>query len=62
MNLARNLGFIAGAALMAAVYAAGVRYGHYPADLASSHGMRVTFGLAAGMVMMAFLLSRRAGR
>jgi len=62
MNLARNLGFIAGAALMAAVYAAGVRYGHYAADLASSHGMRVTFGLAAGMVMMAFLLSRRAGR
>lgn len=59
MNLGRNLGFIAGAALMAAVYAAGVRYGNFAPDLASSHGMRLTFALAGGMVMMAFLLSRR---
>lgn len=56
MNLGRNLGFITGAALMAAVYAATVRYGEFAADLASSHGMRVTFGLAGAMVLIALLL------
>lgn len=55
MNLGRNLGFITGAALMAAVYAATLRYGDFAPDLASSHGMRVTFGLAGAMVLIALL-------
>lgn len=41
---------------MAAVYAATVRYGEFAPDLASSHGMRVTFGLAGTMVLTALLL------
>lgn len=56
MNLGRNLGFIAGAALMAAVYAAATRYGDFAPHLASSHGMRLTFGLAGGMVVIAQLV------
>lgn len=56
MNLGRNLGFIAGAALMAAVYAAATRYGDFAPHLASSHGMRLTFGLAGGMVLIAQLV------
>lgn len=58
MNLGRNLGFITGAALMAAVYAAAVRYGNFAPDLASSHGMRVTFAVAGSMVLAALLLAR----
>lgn len=56
LNFSRNLGFISGAGLMAAVYAAAGR------DLspmhAASHGLSITFGLAAGMIVLALIAVR----
>ncbi|WP_231617145.1 MFS transporter [Erwinia sorbitola] len=55
MNLGRNLGFIVGAALMAAVYGATVKYGDFSPIQASSHGLRITF-LLAGMIVLGAML------
>ncbi len=56
LNFSRNLGFISGAGLMAAVYSAAGR------DLspmhAASHGLSITFGLAAGMIVLALIAVR----
>ncbi len=58
LSLSRNTGLIAGAALMGSVFAFGV--GH--ADIASAsadaiaHGMRLTFLLAGGLILLALLL------
>ncbi|MBK0004557.1 MFS transporter [Erwinia sp. S38] len=56
LNLSRNLGFIAGAGLMATVYATAGR--DLPAVDAASRGLSVTFGLAAGMVLLALIVVR----
>lgn len=56
MNLSRNLGFLGGAGLMAAVYAAAGR--GLPAVDAASRGLNVTFVLAAGLILLALVAAR----
>lgn len=56
LNLSRNLGFIVGAGLMATVYATAGR--DFPAVDTASRGLSVTFGLAAGMVLLTLIVAR----
>lgn len=61
LGLSRNLGLIAGAALMGAVFASGVGTDDFTqaAPLAIAAGMQLTFLLAGGMMVAAMLLMRR---
>jgi MFS family permease len=63
LNLSRNLGLISGASLMGAVFALGASTSHIlaarPESVAS--GMRATFAVAAGLILVAIALSRRTG-
>ncbi|MDF3606702.1 MFS transporter [Paracoccus sp. DMF-8] len=64
LNLSRNLGLIAGASAMGAVFAlvAGTdELGHAPASAVGA-GLRITFLLAGGMTMVALLITRRLSR
>jgi MFS family permease len=59
LNLARNLGLVTGASLMGAVFAAASRAGdpmQAPPD-AIAAGMRVTFAVAAGLVVVALAIA-----
>ena len=64
LNLARNLGLLAGASLMGAVFARGAGV----ADVAAARpeavaaGMRFTFGVAAGLMIGALAIAAAAGR
>ena len=64
LNIARNLGLIAGASAMGAVFA--VASGAH--DLALAHGeavgtgMRATFGTAAALITVALAIALRRGR
>jgi len=66
LNLSRNLGLIAGASLMGAVFALGVGTDEFATATVSAvaTGMRLTFLLAGGMMLVAIwvALGRRAGR
>ncbi|MCX6593757.1 MAG: MFS transporter [Acidobacteria bacterium] len=59
LNLSRNLGLITGASLMGAVYALGSAAGNVlpAAPAAAAAGMRITFGVAAGLVMVALAIA-----
>jgi MFS family permease len=64
LGLSRNLGLVAGASAMAAVFAAGV--GASTIDTASSsavaHGMALTFALAGGLILLAIGITITAQR
>ncbi|MEX3772863.1 MFS transporter [Pseudomonas sp. MYb118] len=63
LNLSRNLGLITGASVMGAVFA----FATQAADVASAspqaigHGMRVTFAVAFGLILLALALSCGSG-
>ena len=59
LSLSRNLGLVTGTAVMGAVFAFAVGTGDVAGAGAEAvaHGMRFTFGLAAGLVLVAVLLA-----
>ncbi|MEZ0208061.1 MFS transporter [Ideonella sp.] len=61
LNLSRNLGLITGASLMGAVFAWGVGATDFGMAKpgAVAHGMRVTFAVAAGLLVLGLALSRK---
>ena len=63
LNLSRNIGFIVGAWGMGALFALGA--GRAAVEQATAqavlNGMRLTFAVAAGMMLAALLLNRRTG-
>jgi MFS family permease len=63
LGLSRNLGLIAGASAMGAVFAAGVGQAEisHAAPAALAEGLRVTFALAAGLMALALAINA-AGR
>lgn len=64
LNLSRNLGLIAGASAMGAVFAfaAGTDDLGHASPAAVATGLRITFLLAGGMMMIALLVTRRLSR
>ena len=62
LNLSRNLGFLTGAAAMPALFAlgTGTRELIAAAPLAATAGMRLTFGVAASLVVFALLIGGAA--
>jgi EmrB/QacA subfamily drug resistance transporter len=62
LNLSRNLGLITGASVMGAIFA----FASATTDITTAHpenvatGMRVTFGVATGLIIVALALSRWA--
>ncbi|MFZ2102353.1 MAG: MFS transporter [Oricola sp.] len=61
LNLSRNLGLIAGASAMGAVFSFGAGTGEIEkaAPGAIAGGMQLAFAVAAGLIAVAFLVSRR---
>lgn len=57
LSLSRNLGLISGAAAMGAVFARASRGGALEHAAAAAQGMRVTFGVAAVLVLLALLVA-----
>lgn len=64
LHLARNLGLITGASLMAALYATGAGTGNVAATsaAAATAGLRLTFGVAVLLVLAALGIAMLAGR
>ncbi|AZC23895.1 MFS transporter [Pseudomonas sessilinigenes] len=62
LSLSRNLGLISGAAAMGAVFARASRGGALEQAAAAVQGMRVTFGVAAVLVLLALLVALVARR
>lgn len=64
LNLSRNLGLIAGASLMGALFAFGSGASHEPtaSPAAVAAGMRLTFAVAAGLIGLALGIARAAWR
>jgi hypothetical protein len=63
LNLSRNLGLITGTSVLGAVFSLASRSGHAAASPAAiAFGMHATFGVAAGLALMALLIALRGQR
>lgn len=64
LNLSRNLGLITGASVMGALYAFGAASTDvaHATPAAATSGMRLAFGVAAGLICIALALSRFSSR
>nr|WP_233703007.1 MFS transporter [Iodobacter fluviatilis] len=64
LNLSRNLGLITGASLMGAVFAlaAGTNTLSSASPEAVAHGLKITFTLAAGLILIALVIAIKAGQ
>ncbi len=64
IGLSRNLGLVTGAAVLGAVFAAaaGAADIHAVSPEAVAHGMRMTFGVAALLILIAVGIAAGAGR
>ncbi|WP_374700466.1 MFS transporter [Iodobacter sp. BJB302] len=64
LNLSRNLGLITGASLMGAVFvmAAGTNTFSSASPEAVTHGLNITFVLAAGLILLAIVMAIKAYR
>jgi EmrB/QacA subfamily drug resistance transporter len=63
LNLSRNFGLITGSSVLGAVFSLASRAGHAAASPAAiAFGMHVTFGVAAGLALLALLIALRGER
>jgi EmrB/QacA subfamily drug resistance transporter len=64
LNLSRNLGLITGASLMGAVFAlaAGTNTFNTASPEAVTHGLKITFALATGLILLAIVIAFKAYR
>ncbi|MCX7204587.1 MAG: MFS transporter [Proteobacteria bacterium] len=64
LNLSRNLGLITGASLMGAVFAlaAGTNTFSSASPEAVTHGLKITFALATGLILLALVIAIKAYR
>ncbi len=64
LNLSRNLGLITGASLMGAIFAlaAGTNTLNTASPTAVTHGLKITFALATGLILLAIVIAFKAYR